>query len=469
MRRRDVGEAGAGRAADAGSDIEAVAIDRDRRDARPGSDERRPGAGIAGILEPCRIARIEQHLAHQRQPVLRARDDDDLVRRAGCAADAAHVLGDLLAQREQSWAGRRNRAGRATSPSGAASPDASRRARGRGRAPASRGGRAAPAHRVSSTRAAWRPARRRGATAADAGHVAPPRPRERSPIDGQRIGDVGAGAGAGADQSFRGELIEGEHRGRARDPQILGQRSRGRQPRAGPQHAVADGAAKAGAQLRLERLAGPRVEAHQHLGGERAHRCAGPRQRWRPGRSSNWSDGSRPDLDLGSGRTAAYDASEPRRSDMPCTKMTFAGSALFVAALTASASTQSSPPTMSAPAAKAIGGARVRRPDRPRRGHRSRRRPGSSAATDRFKSSSVAIAEGYPQETDCVQQQPHGAMGYPLRQQGAQGRHARRREARGAGLREAAGRHVPAERRRVLRAVHGVDEDRAADRSWART
>ena len=59
---------------------------------------------------------------------------------------------------------------------------------------------------------------------------------------------------------------------------------------------------------------------------------------------------------------------------MPCTKMTFAGSALFVAALTASASTQSTPP-MSAPAAKPHGGARVRPPDRPGRGHRSRRRP----------------------------------------------------------------------------------------------
>src|SRR4029453_16613512 len=34
------------------------------------------------------------------------------------------------------------------------------------------------------------------------------------------------------------------------------------------------------------------------------------------------------------------------------------------------------------------------------------------AATERFKSSSVAIAEGYPQETDCVQMPPHGAMGY---------------------------------------------------------
>jgi hypothetical protein len=34
------------------------------------------------------------------------------------------------------------------------------------------------------------------------------------------------------------------------------------------------------------------------------------------------------------------------------------------------------------------------------------------AATERFQSSSTAVAEGYPRETDCVQMQPHGAMGY---------------------------------------------------------
>jgi hypothetical protein len=96
---------------------------------------------------------------------------------------------------------------------------------------------------------------------------------------------------------------------------------------------------------------------------------------------------------------------------MPCTKLTFAGSVLFVATLTASASTQSSTPTMSAPAAKPMGAPASVVPtglgeaiDR----DVARLR----AATARFKSSSVAIAEGYPQETDCVQHQPHGAMGY---------------------------------------------------------
>ena len=94
---------------------------------------------------------------------------------------------------------------------------------------------------------------------------------------------------------------------------------------------------------------------------------------------------------------------------MPCTKMTFAGSALFVAALTASASTQSTPPHVRA-RGEADGGARVRRPDRPGRGHRSRRHPAPRG--DRTPQvSSVAIAAGYAAETDCVQHQPHGAMG----------------------------------------------------------
>ena len=94
---------------------------------------------------------------------------------------------------------------------------------------------------------------------------------------------------------------------------------------------------------------------------------------------------------------------------MSCTKMTFAGSALFVAALTASASTQSSPP-MSAPAANPSGAPASVVPtglgeaiDRDVTRLRT--------ATDRLKVSSVAIAAGYAPETNCVQHQPHGAMG----------------------------------------------------------
>ena len=34
------------------------------------------------------------------------------------------------------------------------------------------------------------------------------------------------------------------------------------------------------------------------------------------------------------------------------------------------------------------------------------------AATARFKSPAEALAAGYPMETNCVQHQPHGAMGY---------------------------------------------------------
>ena len=93
---------------------------------------------------------------------------------------------------------------------------------------------------------------------------------------------------------------------------------------------------------------------------------------------------------------------------MPCTKMTFAGCTLFVA-LATPASTQSTP-TM-APPARAMAGPATILPtglgDAVDRDVAKLR-----AATARFKSSDAAIAAGYPAETNCVQHQPHGAMGY---------------------------------------------------------
>jgi hypothetical protein len=84
---------------------------------------------------------------------------------------------------------------------------------------------------------------------------------------------------------------------------------------------------------------------------------------------------------------------------------------LAAAALTPTGAAQTTTPTMAAPARPAamaphailptgMGDAVDRDVARLR------------AATERFKSSTVAIAEGYPQETGCVQHQPHGAMGY---------------------------------------------------------
>jgi hypothetical protein len=40
------------------------------------------------------------------------------------------------------------------------------------------------------------------------------------------------------------------------------------------------------------------------------------------------------------------------------------------------------------------------------------------AATTAFKNVDAAIAAGYPRETDCVQYQPHGAMGYHFTNKG---------------------------------------------------
>ena len=96
---------------------------------------------------------------------------------------------------------------------------------------------------------------------------------------------------------------------------------------------------------------------------------------------------------------------------MPSTTATALSCALLLAAaLTASSAAQQAP-TMAAPAKSAAMAAPAILPtgmgeavDR----DVARLR----AATERFKSSSAAIAEGYPQETDCVQMQPHGAMGY---------------------------------------------------------
>jgi hypothetical protein len=95
---------------------------------------------------------------------------------------------------------------------------------------------------------------------------------------------------------------------------------------------------------------------------------------------------------------------------MSRTKMTFAGSALCVAALATPASTQSTP-TMATPAAAPMAASASILPtglgeavDRDVAKLR--------AATARFKAADAAIAAGYPAETNCVQHQPHGAMGY---------------------------------------------------------
>ena len=96
------------------------------------------------------------------------------------------------------------------------------------------------------------------------------------------------------------------------------------------------------------------------------------------------------------------------------TAATMTCAVLLAAALTASSAAQTTPqptPTMTAPAKAAtmappailptgMGEAVDRDVARLR------------AATEPFKSSGAAIAAGYPQETGCVQMQPHGAMGY---------------------------------------------------------
>jgi hypothetical protein len=81
---------------------------------------------------------------------------------------------------------------------------------------------------------------------------------------------------------------------------------------------------------------------------------------------------------------------------MPLTKPTIAVATLLVAGLAPAVSTQS----MRDPAPSGFGAAVDRDIAR------------LNAATERFKVSSAALAAGFTEETNCVQHQPHGAMGY---------------------------------------------------------
>jgi len=64
----------------------------------PGLCQRAAGAGIARVLEPHAVARIEDQAANHLQRPLRARDDEDLIGGAGRAARRLHVFGDRLSE-----------------------------------------------------------------------------------------------------------------------------------------------------------------------------------------------------------------------------------------------------------------------------------------------------------------------------------------------------------------------------------
>ncbi len=75
MRRCHVGKARLWRAVLAGDAIQSLRIDGYRNQRRPGGLKSRTRTGVAGILHPHRIARIEQHLSDQADRLLGSIDD----------------------------------------------------------------------------------------------------------------------------------------------------------------------------------------------------------------------------------------------------------------------------------------------------------------------------------------------------------------------------------------------------------
>ena len=83
-------------------------------------------------------------------------------------------------------------------------------------------------------------------------------------------------------------------------------------------------------------------------------------------------------------------------------------------------------------------------------------------ATARFKTAETAEAAGYKRVTDCVENQPAGAMGYHFQNNALLDTTLDVGPPGGAGLREEAGRRVQTEWRRIPRADLRLDGRRAA-------
>lgn len=99
MGRGDERQSRVGLPGDSGGDVQAVIVDRDRHDVGSRGHERGPGPEVAGVLQPRRIAWIEQYPRAELQGLLRAGHDDDLVGGAADATSRPEVSGDRFAER----------------------------------------------------------------------------------------------------------------------------------------------------------------------------------------------------------------------------------------------------------------------------------------------------------------------------------------------------------------------------------
>ena len=262
-----------GAAAIPADDVDAVVVDRHRHQARAGGDQGVAGADVAGVLEPDRVAGVDEQRGDAGKGVLGALEDEDLLGGAGDATVHPEVAGDRLAQRgEAAGLGiahqRRPRA--AQRPRREPGPERHREGVvGRGAGDEGEGhGRVGDPREEPLGRLAREPREARRLLA-PAGR----RRRARARVGGGA--DVGAVADPADDQALGGQLVVDVDDGGARQPEVGGERAARRQAIAGPQHRADDQPAQTLRELSAERGRGRAVDrdrGEQGAAGVLGHR-----------------------------------------------------------------------------------------------------------------------------------------------------------------------------------------------------
>ncbi len=221
-----------------------------------------PGRAVARVLDPGGAAGVDQDLRGEAQPLLGARNHHDLLRAAAHPARGGEVVGDRPAQFRLALR-------IAVLPGEARAP----RQRARGK-PLPGGDKAGVDLGMAGLERARQAARRRQVIAQPRGlaRKQPRRARRRRAVRSRRAhrrsGEI-AGAGSAGDITLGGELLEHADHGAAREAELARQRAGRRQPRPGPDAALADRLAQRRRQLARQRHRQRAVEPRRPQGRRR--------------------------------------------------------------------------------------------------------------------------------------------------------------------------------------------------------
>ncbi len=257
-------------------DPQPFAVGRHGNEARARPEQRAAGAEVAGVLDPDRVAGVEEHPRRQVERPLRSGDDNHLLRRAAHAARRAEVGGERLAQRAVArgiLVGEQPGQGAARAACQDPGPHVVRKGVERRGADPER----ALLHPVRPIDRRWD--RRRGGQGGAATRDGTPR-RGRPQCDGrgrvraeqvvgQRAGDEGAVPDPALEIALGEELVEGGQHAVAGHPQLGRQRARGGQPRPGHEPASQNRPAQPIVDLAVERDTSRPVEDETREGDDR--------------------------------------------------------------------------------------------------------------------------------------------------------------------------------------------------------